>query len=252
MLMSYRVVRKLVVSGGLLGLALTAVAADEGEAKAREALQRFLPGVEADSVRPSGIAGIFEASFGTRVLYVTGDGKYAVFGDIVATADRRNLTEARRGELINKLMAGLPENEMIVIAPAQTKRTVTVFTDVDCPYCAKFHRDVPALNEAGVKVRYLLFPRTGVGSESYHKAVSVWCSSDRIKTVGVAKAGGKVEPKKCDNPVEKHMDLGAEIGIQGTPAIVLDNGKMLPGYVPAPQLLAQLGLAPAKATTKTQ
>jgi thiol:disulfide interchange protein DsbC len=116
MLMSYRVVKKLVVSGGLLGLALTAVAADEGEAKAREALQRFLPGVEADSVGPRESRD-FEASFGTRVLYVTGDGKYAVFGDIVATADRRNLTEARRGELINKLMAGLPENEMIVIAP---------------------------------------------------------------------------------------------------------------------------------------
>jgi thiol:disulfide interchange protein DsbC len=120
-----------------------------------------------------------------------------------------------------------------------------VYTDVDCPYCARFHRDVPALNEAGVKVRYLLFPRTGVGSESYHKAVSVWCASDRVKVVGIAKAGGKVEPKKCDNPVEKHMELGAEIGIQGTPAIVFDNGKMLPGYVPAPQLLAQLGLAPA-------
>lgn len=250
--MRYPFSKALLAGGGLLAVALVASAADEGEAKAREALTRFLPGVEADAVRPSGIPGIFEASFGTRVLYVTADGKYALFGDIVATADRRNLTEDRRGELINKLMAGLPESEMIVIAPAQTKRTVTVFTDVDCPYCAKFHRDVPALNEAGVKVRYLLFPRTGVGSESYHKAVSVWCASDRVKTVGIAKAGGKIEPKKCDNPVEKHMDLGAEVGIQGTPAIVLDNGRMLPGYVPVQNLLAQLGLAPAKATTKTQ
>jgi thiol:disulfide interchange protein DsbC len=251
MLMRFRFVKMLFAAAGLATVALAARGADEGETKAREALQRFLPGVEADSVRTSGIPGLYEASFGTRVLYVTGDGKYAVFGDIVATADRRNLTEARRGELINKLMANLPENEMIVIAPTQAKRSVTVFTDVDCPYCAKFHRDVPALNEAGVKVRYLLFPRTGVGSESYHKAVSVWCSGDRVKTVGIAKAGGKVEPKKCDNPVEKHMELGAEIGIQGTPAIVLDNGKMLPGYVPAVQLLAQLGLAPAKATSKT-
>lgn len=250
--MRNRNMANLVAGAGLLGLALAAAAADEGETKAREALQRFLPGVEADSIRPSGIPGLYEASFGTRVLYVTGDGKYAVFGDIVATTDRKNLTEARRGELINKLMANLPEKEMIVIAPAQTKRTVTVFTDVDCPYCAKFHRDVPALNEAGVKVRYLLFPRTGVGSESYHKAVSVWCASDRVKMVGIAKAGGKVEPKKCDNPVEKHMELGAEVGIQGTPAIILDNGKMLPGYVPPPQLLAQLGMAPKKEAVKTQ
>jgi thiol:disulfide interchange protein DsbC len=235
----------------MLALALSA-AADEGEVKAREALQRFLPGVEVDGVRASGISGLYEVSVGTRVLYLTSDGKYAIFGDIISTADRKNQTEARRGELINKLMATLPESEMIVIAPAQTKRTVTVFTDVDCPYCAKFHRDVPALNEAGIKVRYLLFPRTGVGSESYHKAVSVWCASDRVKAIGIAKAGGKVEPKKCENPVEKHMDLGAEFGIQGTPAIVLDNGKMLPGYVPPPHLMAQLGLAPPKGAAKGQ
>ena len=101
---------------------------------------------------------------------------------------------------------------------------------------------MPALNEAGVQVRYLLFPRSGLQGRSYERAVGVWCADDRIESVGIAKAGGEVEYRDCQNPVEGHYTLGQDVGIRGTPAIILDDGRMIAGYIPPEQLLAQLGI----------
>jgi thiol:disulfide interchange protein DsbC len=129
---------------------------------------------------------------------------------------------------------------MVVFAPEKTKHTVTVFTDIDCPYCVRFHQQVPELNENGVKVRYLAFPRSGVDSAAYRKAVSVWCAEDRSRAMTDAKAGRNVPEKSCDNPVGEHFETGRALGITGTPTLVLDNGKVVPGYVPTNQLIAAL------------
>ena len=99
------------------------------------------------------------------------------------------------------------------------------------------------LMAAGVKIRYLFYPRAGIGSETYHKSVSVWCAKDRIKAVGIAKAGGKVEKKICDNPVSKHYRLGQRVGVRGTPMIVVDDGRIISGYSPPAAMLATLGLS---------
>jgi thiol:disulfide interchange protein DsbC len=128
------------------------------------------------------------------------------------------------------------------MGPEKAKRTITVFTDVDCPYCSKFHLDVPELNKQGVKVRYLFYPRAGTNSETFRRTVAVWCAKDRVKAIGIAKAGGNVDMKTCTNPVEKHFQLGQRLGVDGTPTIFVDDGKKLPGYVPAPRLLGMLGI----------
>lgn len=215
-------------------------------AKVKEHMQRVLPNFEVDTVRDAPIPGFYEVAIGTRLMYLSEDGQYMILGDVVDTAKMANLTEARRAELVADKINGVKADDMIVIGPSDAEHFVTVFTDVDCPYCAKFHRDVPALNEAGVQVRYLLFPRSGIGSKSYKRAVGVWCSEDRIKTVGIAKMGGEVAETECDNPVVSHLKLGREVGISGTPAIVLDDGRMIPGYVPPNKLLHELGMAASK------
>ena len=149
-----------------------------------------------------------------------------------------------------KAINAIGESKMIVFGPASPKRTLTVFTDVDCPYCARLHQEVPQLTAAGVKVRYLLFPRAGVGSETYKRSVAVWCAKDRAKALATAKAGGKIDMKTCPNPVDEHLKLGAEVGVEGTPALVFDDGRVVPGYAPAAQLLAALGLAGEKTSEK--
>jgi thiol:disulfide interchange protein DsbC len=213
----------------------------------KQKLAKVVPGIQVDSVRQAPMAGFYEVALGTRLMYMTHDGRYLLLGDEVEVEQRDNLTEVRRAELVATRIDAVGKENMIVIAPDQPSHHITVFTDVDCPYCAKFHRDVPKLNAAGIEVRYLLFPRSGIGSPSYQRAVSVWCSDDPIKWVGIAKAGGEVAAKECNNPVKESIQLGREVGISGTPAIILENGRMIPGYVPPPRLLAELGIAPSAA-----
>ncbi len=221
-----------------------ASAAELGAQDVKAMIGKTFPGVQVDTVQDAPMPGFYEVVVGTRVVYVSDDGKYVLLGDLIDTEKRENLSELRRAELTSVKLAEVSPERMIVIAPDQPQRFITVFTDVDCPYCSRFHRDVPALNDAGVAVHYLLFPRTGVGSKSFERAVGVWCADDPVAMMGIAKAGGEVAPKECDNPVRDHLALGRAVGVQGTPAIFLDDGTMIPGYLPPDRLFAQMGHKP--------
>ena len=223
-------------------VSVPAVANEQDMKQVKADLVRSFPELKSATLKPSPVAGMYEIEFDSKVFYTTRDGKYLIMGDVVELATKNNLTDARRGTIRNRLLDEVGEKNMIVIGPDKPRRTLTVFTDVDCPYCSKFHLDVPELNKHGVKVRYLMFPRTGLNSESYRRAVAVWCAEDRAKAIGTAKAGGKLNMKTCPNPVESHYRLGQRLEIGGTPAIFVDDGKVLPGYIPAQRLLGMLGL----------
>jgi len=219
------------------------VAASEKDLKrVKSELVRSFPELAAATIKPASVPGLYEIEFDAKIFYTTEDGKYLFMGDLVETSTRQNITEGRRATRRLQVLDGVGDDNMIVMGPTKPKRTLTVFTDVDCPYCARFHLEVPTLNRAGVKVRYLLYPREGLASESYKRSVAVWCDADRVKAIGVAKAGGKLNMKTCPNPVEKHYQLGAQLEIRGTPTIFFDDGKIIPGYVPAPRLLEMLGI----------
>lgn len=225
--------------------------ADAPEAALRAKLARALPGIELGALQPAPVPGLYQVAVGTDVLYVSADGRYMILGDVVDLSTKKNLSKAERGRLILAALAGEPEDRMLVIGPEHPKRTITVFTDVDCPYCAKLHQEaVPKLTAAGVKVRYLLYPRAGIGSSTYKKSVAVWCAEDRIAAIGIAKAGGKLPMKTCPNPVAEHYALGQRVGLRGTPMIIFDDGRVVAGYAPAEQLLAALGLTPARVSRR--
>lgn len=229
----------------LLLLTQSVQAKDDTE-KLKALLQQRLSEISISELKPAPIPGLYEMVFGSRIAYVSADGKYMFTGELIDLENRSNLTAIRRGGLVLKSIENLGEANMIVIGPAKAKRTLTVFTDVDCPYCARLHNEVPRLTQAGVKVRYLLYPRAGKETETYKRAIAVWCAKDRVKAVGVAKSGGKLEMKTCTNPVDEHVRLGHEVGVEGTPTLVLDDGRVVPGYAPAAELLALLGLGDGK------
>lgn len=204
----------------------------------KQNIAKTFPEVAQGDLRPSPVPGFFELVLDARVYYVSADGRHLFLGDIVDIKSRANLTENARQALAKRLIGEISEKDMIVMAPKETHSTITVFTDVDCPYCAKLHQDVPELNRNGIKVRYLLYPRAGKGSETYRRSVAVWCSPDRIKAIGIAKSGGPLDLKTCTNPVDNHYRLGERLDISGTPTIFLENGRKIPGYVPAAQLVA--------------
>lgn len=211
--------------------------ADESDKAIRSAFERSFPGIQIDAINPSRVTGFYEVSIGASIAYASQDGKYVFMGDLLDMTTTTNLTEAKRTASRKQLIAAVGEKNMIVMAPKQVKHTITVFTDIDCGYCRKLHQDVPALNKDGVKVRYLAFPRSGPGTESFRKYESVWCAKDRVKAITAAKAGGSIEDKTCSNPIGRQYELGQRVGVEGTPAIVLENGVMLPGYLPPAKLL---------------
>lgn len=224
-----------------LGLPTVTLAAEPPPRLLESVNQALPPGMEPARVSESPIPGLYEVMYNPRlILYVHKDGKYVIQGDLLNLESQANLTEKRRKQARLKVIEALGEDSMIVFAPKQTAHTITVFTDVDCGYCRKLHQEVPELTEHGVKVRYLAFPRAGVASPTYETMVSVWCAKDRRHAITEAKAGNNVPAKNCDNPVQTHYEAAQQLGITGTPAMVLEDGEMQPGYVPANRLIKLL------------
>lgn len=205
-------------------------------------LSKVFPGITASALHPTAMPDVYEVTLGMRVAYVSANGKFLFVGDMIDLQHDKNLTGERRNQLMETAIKGLGENNMIIVGPKHPKRTITVFTDVDCPYCARLHQEVPQLTANGVQVRYLLFPRNGIQSPTYKRSVAVWCSPDRVKAIDAAISGRPIKMRTCPNPVAKLYKFGERVGVRGTPAIVLDDGRMIPGYSPAPELLTLLGL----------
>ena len=203
-------------------------------------LQQAIGDIKPDAVNSTAVPGIYEVLLGSQILYLSKDGGFVFQGELIDLSNQANLTADRRNGLRAKAIDAVGEDNMVIFAPdGKSQHTVSIFTDIDCGYCRQLHRQIADYTDRGITVRYLMFPRAGVDSESYKKAVSVWCSEDRKDATTRAKAGEEIEPKSCDNPVEKQFALGSDVGVRGTPSIILESGEMVPGYVP-PDRLAQL------------
>lgn len=236
--------RLLVAVFAVLASAAAMAADDPNLPKLREKLTKLL-GVTPEDVQPSEVPGLYQVVYKHEFGYATADGKYLLRGDLLNIDTGEEITEQhRRSDRLAALKA-LGENNMIVFAPKPpfaTKYVMTVFTDVDCGFCRKLHQEVPQMNKMGVEVRYLAYPRSGVGSPSYDKLVTAWCSSDRQDAITRMKRGEELTAKTCDNPVAHEFELGQLAGLSGTPSIVLEDGRMLDGYLTADQLKQQLGI----------
>lgn len=197
--------------------------------------------IRVDSVRPAPIAGLYEVTLAGQVVYVSADGKYLVQGMIMDIPGKVDLTEQRRSELRRDLLASAPVSQRIVFKPkGEAKHHVVVFTDIDCGYCRELHKHMGEYNERGIQIEYMLFPRAGVGSESYRKAVASWCAKDQQGTLTRAKGGEDPGNATCINPVEAQYNLGQQMGVTGTPTLVFPDGSVAPGYVTPDQLEQRL------------
>jgi thiol:disulfide interchange protein DsbC len=226
----------------ILGLALSFFAvglfADDSADAVKVKLAKAL-GIDASQIRPSEAAGLYEVRHGHDFIYVTTDGKYVLKGDLININTGEEVTEQRRRADRLAALKELGDDNMIEYGPrppVAAKYLVTVFTDIDCPYCRKLHSEIAEYNAKGIAIRYAFFPRTGLDTPSYYKAVSVWCAADRSSAFTRAKHGDNVPEKRCDNPVAHEYQLGLDLGIQGTPMLILPNGSIYPGYLSADEL----------------
>ncbi|MBP8097927.1 MAG: DsbC family protein [Arenimonas sp.] len=210
------------------------------DAALRASILKAVPGAEITSIKPSPIPGYREVAINGRIVYVSADGKYLVQGSLIELSSRDNLTAASEAVIRRADLDAVPRDRRIIFSPPNPKFRITVFTDIDCGYCRKMHTQISEYNKLGISVEYLFFPRSGPNTDSFTKAISVWCSADRRRALTDAKADRTVPRKTCANPIAMDYELGRRIGVDGTPAIYAPDGTQIGGYVAPAEMLVRL------------
>jgi thiol:disulfide interchange protein DsbC len=206
----------------------------------KKVLINSMPGTKITAIVPAEIKGMYEVMIDGSIFYVSEDAKYIIQGHLIDIKAKKDITETKLTVARKQELEAFGENNMIIFKPKTSKYKISVFTDIDCGYCRKLHSEMDQYLAEGITIRYLFYPRAGKGSDSYNKAVSVWCAEDRNTALTHAKQGKNPETKQCKNPVDAQMALAEKFGTRGTPMIVTEKGNILPGYVPAKQLVQAL------------
>ena len=238
---TFRLLSTLFAASLFAGVAQAETAAPAKTDPRAAIVQKVGGGIKLEDVRMSPVSGVYEVTRDSEISYLSSDGRYAILGDMIDLDSDDNISEARRRGIRARIIETVPENEMLVFSPKDPKYTITVFTDIDCGYCRRLHSQIAEYNRLGIRVRYLFFPRTGPDTDSWHKAESVWCSSNRNDALTRAKNGEDLKAPKCPTEIIKRdYELGQKLSVEGTPAIFLASGEMLPGYAPPGQLAKYL------------
>lgn len=225
---------------GLLLASMSPLATAAGVDDVYKSLRQAMPSLSKDDISPSPVEGIYEVNRGMSFFYATSDGRYVFSGDLVDVASGTSITENTRKSLRLQQLAQVDSDSLILFPAEKEKYRITVFTDIDCGYCRKLHREMADYNARGITVAYLFYPRSGPNTPSFTKAESVWCAADRNVAMTSAKQGATIKTEKCSNPIRQQFELGQSLGVRGTPALVLPDGSMQPGYLPADRLLGIL------------
>ena len=244
--------KKFLLAAAAMTVAVMGHAAD-GEKTVRDAFASLLPNAKIDRVTKSDLPNFYEVIVGGQVVYVSADGKYLLQGNLYDVAAKKSLTEARLAGIRADALRGLSPDKMLTFAPANPKHSITVFTDVDCPYCKQFHKQIAAYNAAGISVNYVLFP-LDIHPGAEKKAQAVWCAADRNAAYTAAMSGQDPGDKTCtNNPIAETKALSISIGIDATPTVLASDGTHVNGSVVMNpnQLSAELDRLAAKAAGKS-
>jgi thiol:disulfide interchange protein DsbC len=224
----------------LLGVNQPVFAKDDAYSAVEEKIRGLAPNATTIAVSETPIEGLLQVQVNSEIIYATSDAKFLLQGNIIDIDTRDNITDQAKSGIRKGLLKGLDSSQQISFEPEKTVHNLLVFTDIDCGYCRKLHNQIDEYMEEGIAIHYLAFPRAGVGSHSYDKAVSVWCADDPNEAMTQAKNNVDPDPLQCTNPVAEQYQLGMQIGVTGTPALVTEDGTLIPGYMPPNQLRARL------------
>ncbi|AGH80403.1 thiol:disulfide interchange protein DsbC [Psychromonas sp. CNPT3] len=234
--------KRLLVSLSLLLVSTFSFAESKVDAQSVASISKKMQQIslQVTSIKESKVEGLYEVLTNSGIYYVSKNAQYLIYGSIYDIDNNmKNITESSLASLRqNKLKAF--SNDMITYKAANEKHVITVFTDTSCAYCQKLHSEIADYNKLGITVRYLAFPRAGLNSSEYNIMTSIWCASDPKSAMDKAMKRQSLDPKQCANTIKEQYELGLFFGVRGTPAIVLEDGSLKPGYLPATKLLQQL------------
>lgn len=203
----------------------------------REVVSGRFAEIDPKEIFESQIPGWYTIRKGAIVAYISADGRYLLQGDMIDLESNSNLTEESRNDARIKMMSDVPDEQLIVFTPDNVEATVSIFTDIDCTFCRRLHAQLDEYMAQGIEIRYFLYPRNGPTSPSWAKAENVWCADDRNEALTLAKLDKEYPTRSCDaSVVSSHYLIGQDVGLRGTPAIVLHDGSLFSGYLPPDQL----------------
>lgn len=217
--------------------------------KITETIHQKLGPIPIDKIATSPMPGYYEVIAQGQIIYISEKLDFLFPGPLLSLSSGElvNLTQnslrrldMEKAPMRAELIEGVKEQDMVVFQSPKEEYVVNVFTDVDCAYCRRLHQNMDGYLENGITIRYLAFPRAGVGSGAYNKLVSVWCSSDRQSAMDDAKLHSKFDPKDCDNPVADQYTMTRQLGLTGTPALILSDGELISGFLEPEKLLKHL------------
>ncbi len=238
-----------IISLALMHNAYAAPVSETEKKAVTAAVKKISTNVDRDvpitSIETTAVPGMLQVTSDLNIFYISQDGRYAFFGDLIdLNKDKKqwSMTEQSMRQLRAKALAAIDPSNMIIYPSTAKKKigTITVFTDIDCPYCRKMHEHIAEYTDLGIEVRYLSFPRGGTKSTSFEEAIKVWCAKDKATAYTKAVESKEFPEKTCStSPVASQFELGQQMGVSGTPTIFLENGAKIGGLV-EPKALAKI------------
>ena len=205
--------------------------------KVRDTVSERFAEIDPQEIFESPIEGWYTIRKGAVIAYISADGRYLLQGDLIDLQDNSNLTEQARNDARVVMLSAVADEDLIIFSPDKVQHSVSIFTDIDCTFCRRLHAQIDGYMDQGIEIRYFLYPRNGPTSPSWAKAENVWCADDRNKALTLAKLDKEYPTHTCDSSiVSNHYLIGQDVGLRGTPAIVLDDGTLFSGYLPPAQL----------------
>ena len=210
-----------------------------------EKLSQIIPAeLEIDSIQRSEVENFYEIELSDKsFFYVEENAQYLFLGDIYKLGENEliNISQQKKFSSSQEMLKKINPESLISFTPELIKYKIYVFTDVDCGFCRKFHKQIDAYLNEGIQINYLAFPRSGVESETYTKMTTAWCSNDRQKVLTGLKNDEVFDQIDCmNNPIKEHYQLAKSIDIEGTPTIISSTGLTIPGFIEAKELVEYL------------
>ncbi|MAY43052.1 MULTISPECIES: thioredoxin fold domain-containing protein [unclassified Neptuniibacter] len=234
--------------------ATTSYANDEAKAFVDELLPAHL---KSKTAVETPVSGLYEVVLSNGdILYVDPKSKSFLSGQLMSFSEEAgviNLTQQKKQELSSlknterkAALADIDAKDKVTYSPeGEVKGRIHVFTDISCGYCRRLHQEMSELNKLGIEVSYLAFPRAGNGSAAHKQMNAIWCAGndqERRDAMDQAKLSGGIKGSDCKTSVIEQMELGQNLGVRGTPAMILESGELMPGYRPAKELAKVLGI----------
>ena len=208
-------------------------------------LHPYFPNISAEQINESQLEGFYEVIITEpwiEVMYISSDARYVLQGNVTDLVSMSNLSAIRINATRKQILNNIDENSKIVFEAANEQYIVHVFTDVDCPYCAKLHANMAEMNSLGITIKYLASPLEQLHPQAQRAMEKIWCAENRNLALHNYKTKKGILPvsEDCENPVAQQLAISKQLGVNGTPSIFLEDGTNIPGYQSPEELLQSI------------